>query len=80
MRERWQCCWGEMQVWRGRDRVDECIMEEVKKWWQRRNELVYGRIEVPMNLVPYNPQTQPPPPTSSTVSNHIDLIRETISH
>ena len=24
------------------DRVNECIMEEVRKWWQRRKELVYG--------------------------------------
>ena len=24
------------------DRVDECVMEEVKKWWQKRKELVYG--------------------------------------
>ena len=24
------------------DRVDEHIMEEVRKWWQRRKELVYG--------------------------------------
>ena len=34
------------------DRVDERIMEEVRKWWQRRKELVYG-----MNL---DPQTLPP--------------------
>ena len=24
------------------DRVDECVLEEVRKWWQRRKELVYG--------------------------------------
>ena len=24
------------------ERVDECIMEEGRKWWQRRKELVYG--------------------------------------
>ena len=24
------------------NRVDECVMEEVRKWWQRRKELVYG--------------------------------------
>ena len=24
------------------DRVDECVMEELRKWWQRRKELVYG--------------------------------------
>ena len=23
------------------NRVDECVMEEVRKWWQRRKELVY---------------------------------------
>ena len=23
-------------------RVDECVMEEVLKWWLRRKELVYG--------------------------------------
>ena len=23
--------------------VDEYVMEEVLKWWQRRKELVYGR-------------------------------------
>ena len=26
------------------DRVDERIMEEVRKWWQRRKELVYSGI------------------------------------
>ena len=26
------------------DRVDERIMEEVRKWWQRRKELVYSKI------------------------------------
>ena len=41
MRERWQCCWGrnaslEREV---RDRVDGCIMEKVRKWWQRQKEL-----------------------------------------
>ena len=43
------------------DRVDEHVMEEVRKWWQRRKELVYG--EVPMNLDPYNPQNCPPQPS-----------------
>ena len=25
-----------------KDRVDECIMEEVRKWWQRGKELAYA--------------------------------------
>jgi len=32
------------------DRVDECIMEEVRKRSQRRN---WFTVEVPMNLDPY---------------------------
>ena len=50
------------------DRVDECVMEEVKKWWQRRKELV--TVEVPMNLDPYNPQTRPP----LTINNHVMVV------
>ena len=44
------------------DRVDERIMEELRKWWQRRNLFT---VEVPTNLDPYNPQTPPPPPPPS---------------
>ena len=41
------------------NRVDKCVMEEVRKWWQRRKELVYGGS--PHKPGPlYNPQTQPP--------------------
>ena len=33
------------------DRVDECVMEEVRKWWQRRKELVYsGSLHEPGHL------------------------------
>ena len=28
--------------WEVGDRVDEHIMEEMRKWWQRRKELVYS--------------------------------------
>ena len=41
------------------NRVDECVMEEVRKWWQRRKELVYGGS--PHEPGPLQPPNSPPP-------------------
>ena len=50
------------------NRVDECVMEEVRKWWQRRKELVYGGSPHEPGP-PYNPQTPPPPPQKKKKKN-----------
>ena len=37
------------------DRVDECVMEEVRKWWKRN----WFTVGVPMNLDPIIPKLSP---------------------
>ena len=41
-----------------RDRVDECIVEEVRSGGRSRRN--WFTVEVPMNLVPYNPPNSTP--------------------
>ena len=44
MRERWHLLGRSVKSLEREvgDRVDERVMEEMRKWWQRRKELVYG--------------------------------------
>ena len=55
------------------NRVDKCVMEEVRKWWQRRN---WFTVEVPINLDPYiTPKLSPP----ITINTH-DMVVISVNH
>ena len=51
------------------NRVDECVMEEVGKWWQRRKELVYGGSPHELGPLAITPKLAPP----KTINTH-DMV------